>query len=143
VIVATIIGTRKTELIIDDVNYTDEVSVCVLSSADTDSDFVSFAEALVGGGRDYTLKLTIRQDTDTAALWYYAWDAAGDDVTYEFWPNGGSPTPSATTPKFSGTLTISEPRGDFIGGEANVNARRVNKAEVEWMCTDKPTLTAA
>lgn len=137
----SVIGTRKTELIIDAVNYTDEVSTVILSSGETDSDFVSFAEALAGGGRDYMLKLRIRQDTETAALWYYCWSASGDDVTYEFWPNGGYPTPSATTPKFSGTLTISEPDGDFLGGESNVSARKVNAVEVEWVCLDKPTLT--
>lgn len=140
---STIIGTRKTELFIDDVNYTDEVSAAILSSDDSESDFVSFAEALAGGGRDYTLKLKIRQDTDTAALWYYIWDAAGDDVTFEFWPNGGSPTPSATTPKVAGTLTITEPKGDLLGGEANASAIKVNTVEVEWKCLTKPTLTAA
>jgi hypothetical protein len=141
--VSTIIGTRKTELIIDAVNYTDEVSSVSLSEEETDSDFVSFAQALAGGGRDHILKLKIRQDTDTASLWYYIWDASGDDVTYEFWPNGGYPTPSATTPKFSGTLTISAPKDTLLGGDANVSPIKVNTVEVEWMCTEKPTLTAA
>jgi hypothetical protein len=141
--VSNIVGSRKTELFIDDVNVTDEVSSVILASAETESDFVSFAEALAGGGRDYVLKLTLRQDTDTASLWYVIWSAAGDDLTYEFWPNGGSPTPGTATPKFSGTVTISEPDGDLLGGEANVSPRMVQVAEVEWKCTDKPALTAA
>jgi hypothetical protein len=141
--VSVIVGTRKTEFYLDGVNYTDEVSSVVLSSGGTDSDFVSFAEALAGGGRDYTLKLKIRQDLDTASLWYTIWDSAGDDLDYEFWPAGGSPTPSATTPLFSGTVTISEPDGDLVGGDADTNPRAVNTVEVEWMCTDKPELTAA
>jgi hypothetical protein len=138
-----IVGTRKTELYIDGVNYTDEVSSVVLSSGGSDSDFVSFAEALAGGGRDYTLKLKVRQDLDTSSLWYVIWDSAGDDLDYEFWPAGGSPTPSASTPKFSGQVTISEPDGDLVGGDADVNPRKVNVVELEWLCTDKPELTAA
>jgi len=139
--VSTIIGSRKTEFFLDGVNYTDEVSSVLLSAGKTESDFVSFTEALAGGGRDYTLKLTLRQDTDTSALWYTIWDAAGDDLEYEFWPNGGSPTPSADTPKFSGTVTISEPDGDLLGGDANTSPRMVQTVKVEWLCTDKPDLT--
>jgi len=138
---SVIIGSRKTELYIDSVNVTEEVSSVILASAETESTFVSFAEALAGGGRDYILKIKLRQDTDTTSLWYVLWDAAGDDLTYEFWPNGGSPTPSESSPQFSGTVTISEPNGDLLGGEANVSPRIVQIAEVEWKCTDKPTLT--
>lgn len=138
-----IVGSRATELFIDGVNVTDEVSSVVLASAETESEFVSFADALAGGGRDYTLKITMRQDTDTASLWYVIWNAAGDDLTYEFWPNGGSPTPSATTPRFAGSITVSEPDGDLLGGDANTSPRVVQVTEVEWKCTDKPVLTAA
>jgi hypothetical protein len=141
--VTNIVGTRKAELYIDGVNVTDEVSSIVLASKSTDSDFISFAEALAGGGRDYSLKLKLRQDTATDSLWYVIWSAAGDDVTYEFWPNGGSPTAGASTPKLSGTLTISEPDGDLLGGDADVSPRKVMVTEVEWLCTDKPELTAA
>jgi len=137
----TIIGSRKTELYIDSVNVTEEVSSVILASAETSSTFVSFAEALAGGGRDYTLKIKLRQDTDTTSLWYVIWDAAGDDLEYEFWPNGGSPTPSASSPQLSGIVTISEPTGDLLGGDANVSPRIVQVTEIEWQCTDKPILT--
>jgi hypothetical protein len=140
---SNIVGSRKQELYIDGVNVTAEVSSVILASAETDSEFVSFAEALAGGGRDYTLKITLRQDTATDSLWYVIWSAAGDDLEYEFWPNGGSPTPGASTPVLTGEVTISEPDGDLLGGEANTSPRVVQVTEVEWMCTDKPTLTAA
>jgi hypothetical protein len=141
--VSVIIGTRKTEFILDGVNYTDEVSKVALSSDETESDFVSFAEALAGGGRDWTLKLKMRQDVDTSSLWYVIWDSAGDELTYEFWPAGGSPTPSATTPRFAGSVTISVPKGDLLGGDSNPSAQMVQVTEAEWMCTEKPVLTAA
>lgn len=140
---ATIIGTRKTIFMLDSTDFSAEVSNVTLSSGESDSDFVSFADALAGGLRDYTLKLTIRQDTAVASLWYYIWNEAGDDVTYEFWPNGGGVTESATTPCFSGSVTITEPDGDLLGGEANASPSMVNVVEVEWKCTDKPTLAIA
>jgi hypothetical protein len=137
--VTTLIGTRKTILKIGGTDYTDSVSKCSIVAGDKDSDFMSFAEALAGGARDYTLALTIRQDTAAASLWYYIWDNAGDDVAVEFWPNGGT-TEGATTPKITGTVTIREPDGDMLGGEANKSTTAVNVVEVEWQFTAKPVI---
>jgi hypothetical protein len=139
---STIIGTRKAQLKVDGVDYTAEVSRIILTSGDTESEFVSFEDALTGGARDYKLKLRIRQDTDTASLWYVLWDQAGEDLEYEFWPAGGMDgSPSTDTPEFSGTVTIMEPDGDFLGGDADKSPRKVQVVEVEWPCTDKPTMT--
>lgn len=140
---ATIIGTRKTIFKLDSTDFTAEVSGVELHSEDSESDFVSFADALAGGLRDYILKLKIRQDTAAASLWYYIWNEAGDDNTYEFWPNGGGVTESATTPCFSGSVTITEPDGLLLGGDADKSPTKVNIVEVEWKCTAKPTLTIA
>lgn len=137
---ATIIGTRKTILKIASTDVSSEVSSVILTSGKKDSDFMSFTEALAGGARDYKLKLKIRQDTAAASLWYNMWSLLGTDVTYEFWPNGGT-VASATAPKFSGSVTVMEPDGDFLGGDANASPTAVNIAEVEWVCTAKPTLT--
>jgi len=138
---ATIIGTRKMVLYVDGDDFTAHVSKCVISAGDTESDFTSFATALAGGGRDYTLALTVRQDTADDSLWYFAWDRAGDDVSVELWPNGyNGGTEGATYPKVTGTVTITEPDGDFVGGEANRSATAVNVMEVEWKFTAKPAI---
>jgi hypothetical protein len=137
--VATIIGTRKTVLKIASTDFSDSISKCAIVASEKDSDFMSFAEALAGGARDYTLALTIRQDTAAASLWYYAWSQAGTDVAVEFWPNGGT-TESATLPKITGTVTVREPDGDFLGGEANKSSTAVNTIDVEWQFTAKPTI---
>jgi hypothetical protein len=137
---ATIIGTRKMILKVGGTDYTTDVSKCIVTTGETDADFQSFAQALAGGGRDYKLALTIRQDTATTSLWYYAWDNAGDDVAVELWPNGGGVTEGATTPKVTGTVTIQEPDGDFVGGEANKSPTAVNLIEVEWLFTAKPAI---
>lgn len=141
---ATVIGTRKAELIVDSVDVTAEVSKVAITTGEKDSDFMSFAEALAGGARDYKLVMTLRQDTASASLWYQIWAHLGEDVDVEFWPNGGSGgSPSATLPKFSGTVTIMEPDGDLLGGEANKSTTAVMTTEVEWVFTAKPTLTIA
>jgi len=137
---ATIIGTRKLVLIVDSEDYSTEVSKCMITTGDTDSDFVSFPDALAGGLRDYTLKLTIRQNTADDSLWYFAWDRAGDDVDVEVWPNGDGITEGATTPKVTGTVTITEPDGTFVGGQANRSNTKVQTCEVEWKFTAKPAI---
>jgi len=137
---ATIIGTRKTILKVGGTDYSASVSKCVVTSDETGDDFVTFADALAGGARDYKLALTLRQDTATDSLWYYAWNNAGDDVAIEFWPNGGGTTESVTTPKITGTVTVTEPDGDFLGGEANRSNTAVNTVKTEWKFTAKPVL---
>jgi hypothetical protein len=139
--VATVIGTRKTVLKVATTDFSDHISKCVIVSGDKDSDFMSFTEALAGGSRDYTLELTIKQDTAAASLWYYAWGSAGTDVAVEFWPCGVTSPATAATPKFSGTVTVVEPDGDFLGGEANKSNTATNTTEVKWKFTAKPTLT--
>lgn len=137
---APVIGTRKTIIKVDGDDYSAEVSRCAVTSAESKDDFISFAEALAGGKRDWHLALTLRQDTAATSLWYFAWDNAGDDVAIEFWPNGGGVTESATTPKITGTVTITEPDGDFVGGEANKSVTATNVVKVEWQFTTKPVL---
>ena len=143
------LGTRKLKLFLgaSPTDFTDSVSNVRIVSGEKDTDFVSFLEAASGGAREYKLALTLKQDTATTSLWYYAWSQAGSDVAVEVWPNGQnstSPTtPTATYPKVSGTITIVEPDGDFLGGEANKSNTAVFTTEVEWTFTAKPTLAVA
>jgi hypothetical protein len=136
---ATPIGTRKLILKVAGTDFSDSVAAVTIVSGDKDSDFMSFAEALAGGSRDYTLKIKMKQDTAAASLWYYAWSQAGSDVAVEIWPNGGT-VASASAPKISGTVTVKEPNGDFLGGEANKSTTALFTTEVEWVFTAKPTL---
>jgi hypothetical protein len=138
--VATLIGTRKTVLKIDSTDFSDSISKCAIVAGDKDSDFMSFAEALAGGAREYKLALTIRQDTASGSLWYYAWNEAGQDEAIEFYPCGVTSPATPATPKITGTVTITEPDGDFIGGEANKSSTALNVIEVEWTFTAKPSI---
>ncbi len=133
------LGTRKLKLKVDSVDFTNSVSNVRIVSGEKDTDFMSFAEADAGGAREYKLALTLKQDTATTSLWYYAWSEAGADVVVEVWPNGGT-VAGAFTPLVTGTVTITEPDGDFLGGEANKSSTAVFTTEVEWTFTAKPIL---
>jgi hypothetical protein len=139
------VGTRKLVLRVDGTDFTDSVKDVRIVSGDKDSDFMSFAEALAGGARQYTLKLSLKQATDTTSLWYYAWSQSGVDVATEVWPNGRPSNGTATTtyPKVTGSVTIVEPDGDFLGGEANKSTTAKFLMDVEWIYTAKPTLATA
>lgn len=141
------LGTRKLRLYVDGTEYTADASNVRITTEESDTDFVSFAAAAAGGARDYKLALTIAQDTSTTSLWHKLWTEAGDDVTYEVWPNGQATvaptTPTTTYPKFSGTLTLIEPDGDFLGGEANASNTARFTTEVELPLLAKPTMATA
>lgn len=134
-------GTRSLVLRIGATDYSAAVNKARIVSGETDSDFVSFADAAAGGARKYKLKFNLKQDDAATALWFYAWAQAGQTVAYELWPNGrpGSGVASPAQPKFSGNAVVMEPDGDFIGGDADASTTKVFQSEFEWDCTAKPT----
>lgn len=135
-------GTRLLVLRIASTDYSDAVSKCRIRSGDSDADFVSFAQAAAGGARKYQLVSTLKQDNATTSFWYFAWSQAGQTVTYEVWPNGRpvSGTATAAQPKFSGSVVVMEPDGDFIGGDADASPTKYFQSEFVWDCTAKPVM---
>jgi hypothetical protein len=136
------IGTRKLTLTIDGDEVAAEVSSATITSKEAKSDFVSFADAAAGGSREYGLKLKFIQDAESTSLWNQVWSAAGTDVAVVVRPYGNA-TASATEPHFHGTVTISEPSGDFLGGDADPSTSARFVTEVEWIFTAKPTKVTA
>lgn len=139
------VNTRHAVLIIDGIDCTAEISAAAVTSAETDSDFVSFADAAAGGKRDYALAITAKQNTSTGTFWDIVWAQSGEDVEVEVWPNGKpvGDVPSVTQPQFLGTTTVKDPDGDLLGGEANASTSARQVVEVEWMFTAKPTRNTA
>lgn len=141
------IGTRRAKVFIDSTEYTAAVKKAVIRSAESDSDFMSFEDAANGGLRDYALALILKQDTAADSLWDLIWSQSGADLDVEFWPNGQnsvSPTtPTTTYPRFDGTVTITDPDGDLLGGEAKPSNTAKQVTEVEWKFTAKPTRVTA
>jgi hypothetical protein len=136
------IGTRSLVIYVDDTNVTAEVSAATVSSGETDSDFVSFADAAAGGGREYKLKLTFVQDATTSSLWDQVWSHAGETVAVVLRPYGNT-APSAGQPHFAMNAVITEPDGDLLGGEADASPSARFTTEVEWTLTGKPSKVVA
>lgn len=136
------LGTRKLTLSVDGTEMAMEVSKAVIGSGESDSDFVSFAMAAMGGGRDYTLDLTFVQDAATGSLWDQVWSHAGEDIPVVVRPYGNV-TPTAGQPHFTGDVTITEPDGDLLGGEADASNSARFVTEVTWAFVEKPLRVTA
>jgi len=141
----TDVDKRKLVLFVDSLNCTDSVSTAKFTSAETDSDFVSFTQAAAGGARDYFLALTLKQNTASGTIWNIMWTQGGSDLPVDLWPNGMpvGGVPTASQPKFTATVTVKDPDGDVLGGEANASPSARQVTEVEWQCLAKPVRTVA
>lgn len=135
-------GTRLLTIEVDGTDYTAEVSKAVITSAEADSDFVTFADAAAGGAREYRLNFIGVQDAVADSLWDQVWTNAGSTVTCTLAPYGNA-TPSATQPHYTFDAVITEPDGDFLGGEADSSTSARFTFECEWVLTGKPTKVTA
>lgn len=133
------VGTRLLTITTDGVDRSAEVSNCRLPSGAADSDFVPFAVARSGGGREYKLALTLVQDLSPGSLWREVWDNVGDTIPFTIAPYGNGAA-SESQPHVVGTCVIGEPDGDMLGGEANPSPTARFTMDVEWTCPEKPTL---
>lgn len=129
---------RLISLKIADVDRSDEISVAKITSAKSESDFVTFAAARSGGGRDYALEMTIAQDHATATLWDTIWTGAGTEVEGIYAPYGNA-APSVAQPHYELTAIVSEPDGDLMGAEATETVSAVAVVTVSWKLKAKPT----
>lgn len=136
------VGTRKLTLTIDGDEVTPEVSKAEILAEETDSDFVSFADAAAGGGRTYKLGLTFTQNLAAASLWDKVWSEAGSEVPVLVRPYGNA-VATAGQPHFAGDVVITEPDGTILGGEADASSTARWVTEVEWVFTAKPTRIVA
>lgn len=133
----TALGTRTLIVSVGGTDYSAQVSDCRITSAESDSDFVTFADAAAGGARDYKLAFKAVQDTAAASLWDKIWTAAGTTVAVIVKPHGAAAA-SATTPWFNCNAVVTEPDGDLLGGEADASTTARFTVECEWPLTAKP-----
>lgn len=138
----TALGTRTLVISIGDTDYTAQVSKATITSAEADSDFVTFDDAAKGGARQYNLEFTAAQDLAADSLWDQVFSNAGATVAFLLKPYGNA-VASVDQPHISGNAVISEPDGDFIGGEANSSATAKMTFDCSWVCTAKPTRVTA
>jgi hypothetical protein len=133
----TALGTRLLKVKIGTTEYTVDVSKCEVVSAAADSDFTSFADAAAGGAREYRLHLVLKQDLAASSLWRLIWASAGTSVAVKVNPYGNA-TATATEPHYTGNVTVTEPDGTLIGGDANSSTSARFTVEVSWVFAAKP-----
>lgn len=136
------IGTNKLTLTVDGVERYAECSTVVITSKESDADFVSFKSASEGGSREYGCKIVAVQAAEAATLWDLVWSASGTEVPILVRPYGNA-SPSAAQPHFAGVVTVSEPDGDYLGGSADRSTSARMTFSVEWVFTEKPTRLVA
>lgn len=139
------LGTRALKLTIDSVDYTAAVSNVAIGAGDTDSDFLSFAQAAEGGSKDYVLALTTVQDPGaSASLWRLSWDHSGDTVPVVIRPNGGTGTGTPDHPVVTFEAIVPAPDGDSIlGGEANTSTSARFTTDLSFEIVGKPVIVTA
>jgi hypothetical protein len=134
------LGTRLLTITVNGVAYTSSVSNATLTPNESDSDFVTFADAAAGGAFDWVLGFTAVQDLAAGSLWREMWDNAGDTVPFVLAPYGNA-TPAAGQGHIVGSAVITLPAGNaMLGGEANPSTTARFTVEAEWPCTAKPVL---
>lgn len=136
------IGTKTLKIKVGSVEYNTQVTRCEITATDADMGETTFSEAGTNGVREYALEFTALQDADTTALWNYVWANAGTTVAVKFNPYGVT-TASATQPIYTGNVTIYEPDGTLIGGEANTSLTARMTYDCRWVFTAKPTKDTA
>jgi len=136
------IGTRTLTMTIGGTDVTAQVSKAVVTSAASESDFTTFALAAAGGARDYVFNFVAAQDPATGTLWDKVWSASGTSVACVVKPFGNA-TPTATQPHYSFNATVTEPDGDFLGGEADSSTTAKFTFECQWPLDAKPTKVTA
>ena len=110
------INTYALALVIDGVNYYDELTSAVLDNEDADSDTVTFADAAAGGASQYFFTINAVQSLTAGSFWRKVWDNSGSEVAFRYAPTG-SATASASDPHFTGKLRIG--KRPTLGGDAD------------------------
>lgn len=136
------IGTRLLKLTIGGTDVTAQVSRAVVTSGESDADFITFADAAAGGAREYRLEFTAVQDAATGTLWDQVFSNAGTTVAGILMPYGNTAA-SVTQPHYTFNAVISEPDGDFIGGEADSSTTAKMTIECSWALDAKPVKKTA
>lgn len=133
---------RLIALEIDGTDVSDDISRGVIGSAPSDSDFMTFRQSRSGGGREYTLAMTIAQDHAAGSLFEKIWSkdvtpGVSDKFVGVYAPYGNE-VASVAQPHYEFSGTIAEPDGDFLGAEADESVTAVATIEVEWKLDGRP-----
>lgn len=133
-------GNKKPQLTLGTpgLDHSADVISWTIENDEADADVVTFEDAANGGGRQFYLRGSAIQSTDSAAFWRYVWENSGEtEVPYTIAPHGNA-VPTADEPHFVGTLTIG-PK-PTIGGEASSSATSAFSFDYEFAIDGEPTM---
>jgi len=100
---------------VNSVFYTADLSEIMLQSEDASTDVTTFADAAVGGSRDWFIDMSGVTSTDATGFFMTCWNAAGTEVPFELI------TSATTAGKFTGTLRIPAKGAIPFGGPASAD----------------------
>lgn len=116
---------------IDGDEYKSDVTAWSLSPAEAEDDDTTFGETGEGGSINWTLGLTMIQDTGANSLHTFLWENQGATATFVVKTDAA--VVSATNPSWTFDAVVSMPSGSaFLGAEASKTSRTRSKTEVEW-----------
>jgi hypothetical protein len=125
------LGTPGVDISTDLISWT-------IENEEADSDVITFEDAENGGSRQYYLRGSAVQSTESASFWRTVWENSGDSgVPYTIAPHGNE-APSQNQPHFVGTLTYG-PK-PTIGGEASTSTSSAFTFDFEFEIDGVPTL---
>lgn len=139
---ASDVNKRSLTLTINSIERAAELSTAKITSAETDADFVSFADAAAGGARDYVFVGTAKQNTGDASVWDLIFAHAGETKAVVYRPHGNA-VPSVTQPHFTFSVVVKEPDGDYLGGDADPSTTAYQTVDFEWPLLAKPVKVTA
>lgn len=109
-----------------------------IENEEADSDVITFEDAASGGSRQYFLRGSAIQSTESASFWRYVWENSGQsDVAYTIAPHGNA-VASADQPHFVGTLSIGAKPA--IGGEASTSSSSAFTFDYEFEIDGTPSM---
>lgn len=133
------LGTRSLTLTVAGISRTADVSDCRIVSGPLSADNPPrYAQPR----REYRLQGTAAQDPAAGSLWDLVWDSVDQEVAVDLRPAGGV-VASETQPAFVGTVIVTEPDGDLLGGQADSSAVNRFTFDIDWRFTAKPTRVVA
>jgi hypothetical protein len=100
---------------VNSVLYTADLSDIMMQSEEASNDVSTFADAQVGGSRDWYIEMGGVTSTDATGFFMTCWNAAGTEVPFEL------ATTAATIGKFTGTVRIPAKGAIPFGGSASAD----------------------
>lgn len=118
------------------VDYSDNIKEVKIGSEDKDDSDLTFAEAIAGDTKDYTVTLKSIASTAVGSLWRLLWDNPGAEFAFVYGPHGNA-VPTADKPHF--LMTLKADGRPPVGNTAK-RAKTREEFEVTLEVTDGPVL---